>query len=434
MRVKLMTAVAMLAVTSAAGAWQAQRQPAPRAADAPRAYPAVQPLFEGYVQAKKMPGIVGAFGEGAAPPTFVAAGAIADDPGAAKATPDTLWRVYSMTKPITGMAAMMLIEDGKLRLDQPIGELIPAFRTMRVLTDPANSLASRPASTPITVRHLLTHTAGLGYSIVTKGPLLKEYERLGILPFTTNAQVETTLAGVRPKSLAEFADRVATLPLIAEPGTVWSYSIGLDLLGRVIEVASGMSFEDFLQRRMFGPLGMRSTYWTVPQTEAGRLATAYAWAGEARIPIDPGATSAYLKPPAFPYGGAGLVMSTRDYDRFLAMLANGGTVDGVRVMKPETVRLGMSNLLPNGVTFSGVAETTGGTPGGGMGFGAGGSVTLRDTPGGLSKGTYGWGGAAGTKAFVDPVRKLRATVMVNYIPSEKWPVRADVVRALYSKP
>jgi CubicO group peptidase (beta-lactamase class C family) len=431
MRLKWLTALALITGTTAAGAWQAQRQLAPQPARAP-GYPAVQAVFDGYVAAKKMPGIVAAIGEGDAAPSFIAAGAIGDEPGAAQANADSLWRVYSMTKPITGMAAMMLIEDGKLRLDQPIGELIPAFKQMRVLTDPAKSLDSRPAKTPITVRHLLTHTSGLGYSIVTKGPLLKEYERLGILPFTTNAQVEATLAGVRPKSLAEFADRVATLPLAAEPGTVWSYSIGLDLLGRVIEVASGMRFEDFLERRMFGPLGMRSTYWTVPQSEVGRLATAYMWAGEVRMPIDPPATSAYLKAPAFPYGGAGLVMSTRDYDRFLSMLANEGAVGGVRVMKPETVRLGMSNLLPAGVTFSGVAENTGGTGGGGMGYGAGGSVTLRDTPGGLSKGSYGWGGAAGTKAFVDPVRKLRATVMVNYIPSEKWPVRADVIRALYA--
>jgi CubicO group peptidase (beta-lactamase class C family) len=298
---------------------------------------------------------------------------------------------------------------------------------MRVLTDPANSLASRPAARPITVRHLLTHTAGLGYSIVTKGPLLKEYERLGILPGAANAQIEAQARTVRPKSLGEFADRVATLPLIADPGTQWSYSIGLDLLGAVIEKASGQPFERFLQVRIFDPLKMRSTYFTVPQAEVGRFATNYLFLGDTRVPADPAATSVYLQPPSFPYGGAGLVSSARDYDRFLHMLQNGGTLDGARVMKPETARLAMSNLLPAGVTFRGIG---GGAGQPAQGYGAGGSVYLADVPNGPSKGTYGWGGAAGTIAFVDPVKRLRGTVMVNYFPDTKWPLRQEASAAL----
>jgi CubicO group peptidase (beta-lactamase class C family) len=337
-----------------------------------------------------------------------------------------------MTKPITAMAAMILVEDGKLRLDQPISDFFPGFAKMRVLTSPDTSLESVPARTPITVRHLLTHTAGLGYTIITKGPLLKEYERLGIVPATVNAQVEATARAARPASLSAFAERVATLPLIAEPGTKWSYSIGLDVLGRVIEVASGMSFERFLQTRMFEPLGMRSTYWTVPQSEKARFATNYAWAGDNLVPVDPAATSVWLSPPSFPYGGAGLVMSAGDYDRFLHMLQNGGTLEGRRVMKPETVALGMSNLLPAGVTFGGVDGATGGQAGPKMGFGAGGSVYLETLPGRPAKGTYGWGGAAGTVGFVDPVRQLRGTAMVNYFPADKYPLREDLVKALAS--
>jgi len=139
----------------------------------------------------------------------------------------------------------------------------------------------------------------------------------------------------------------------------------------------------------------------------------------------------YLTRPSFPYGGAGLVMSARDYDRFLHMLADGGALDGVRVMRPETVRLAMSNLLPAGVTFGGVGGGTGGSnasvP---MGYGAGGSVYLADGPGGVpSKGTYGWGGAAGTIAFVDPAKRIRGTIMVNYFPADRWPVREEAVRA-----
>jgi CubicO group peptidase (beta-lactamase class C family) len=430
----------------ATGAWagQARRAPAPKwpsgMGDPPReqlpsvavpagtVLPATQALFDGYVRDRKMPGIVGAFGVAGRPTAFPSAGRIADDSTVA-AGPDTLWRIYSMTKPVTAMAAMILVEEGKLGLDQPVHEILPAFRDMRVLTDPANSLASRPAARPITIRHLLTHTAGLGYNIITKGPLLKEYERLGILPGTVNAAVEAQARTVRPRSLAEFADRVATLPLIADPGTRWSYSIGLDVMGAVIERASGQPFDRFLRQRIFEPLRMTSTYFTVPGSEVGRFATNYAFVGANRVPLDPARGSVYLQPPSFPYGGAGLVSSARDYDRFLHMLQNGGELDGARVMKPETARLAMSNLLPAGVTFQGIGGGTGGTQGPG-GYGAGGSVYLADKPGGPSKGTYGWGGAAGTIAYVDPVRRVRGTIMVNYFPAERWPLRQEIPAAL----
>lgn len=389
-------------------------------------------LARAYVADRKAPGIAVAYAKGDHPPILASAGVIADDAGAVKASADSLWRVYSMTKPITGIAAMMLVEDGKLGLDQPVSDFIPGFRSMKVLTDPANSLASRPAARPVTVRHLLTHTAGLGYTIVTKGPLLKEYERLGITPGAVNASVEAEARKTRPTSLREFADRVATLPLIADPGTKWSYSISLDVLARVVEVAGGMPFERFVQTRLFDPLKMKSSYWSVPESEIGRFATNYLWAGDNRIPFDPAKGSVYAAPPSFPYGGAGLVMSVRDYDRFLHMLANEGAIDGVRVMRPETVRLAMSNLLPAGVVFAGAPGGSGGDTAPKMGFGAGGSVYLEGVPGGPGKGTYGWGGAAGTIAWVDPANKVRATVMVNYFPSDKWPLRADAVKAVYA--
>ncbi len=380
---------------------------------------ATQALFDGYIRDDKMPGIVGAFGVGDRPPVYVQAGRVADEPTAHAADPQALWRIYSMTKPVTGMAAMLLVQDGKLKLDDPVSKYIPAFAKMRVLTNPQASLDSKPAKTPMTIRHLLTHTAGLSYSIVAKGPLLAEYERLGLLPLEVNAAAEEKMKLVRPKSLEEFANRVATVPLIAEPGTVWSYSIGLDVLGRVIEVASGMPFDRFLQTRIFAPLKMTSTGFYVPTRDLARLATNYTIVGQQRVPLDPGATSIYLSPPSFPYGGAGLVSSAHDYDRFLHMIAARGTVDGAQVMKPETVALATSNLLPPGVFFEGD-----------QGYGAGGSVRLTDKPGGSSKGTYAWGGAAGTLAWVDPVRNFRATVMVNYFPGTAYPLADDVGRAL----
>ncbi|MEH3157427.1 MAG: serine hydrolase [Sphingomonas taxi] len=436
MRSKVVIALALaVGSTVAAHGWETQRspQPVPRPAPAQtHGHAAIQSLFDGYVADKKMPGIVGAFGRDDSPTLFVSAGTISLAPGAAKAGPDTLWRVYSMTKPITAMAAMMLIEDGKLKLDQPLSDIYPEFKQMRVLSSPDTSLDSVPATRPITIRMLLTHTAGLSYNISAKGPLLKEYERLGLLPGAINAAVEAQAKLARPKSLQEFAIRVAQAPLIAQPGTKWSYSIGLDLTAAVVEKVSGVSFERFVQTRLFDPLKMRSSYWTVPQSDIGRFADNYLIAGTTLTPLDPARASAFTQPPSFPYGGAGLVSSARDYDRFLHMLLDEGTLDGVRVMKPQTVRLALSNLLPPGVTFQGVGGATGGTQGPPMGYGAGGSVYLADVPGGASKGTYGWGGAAGTVAWVDPVKKVRGTVMVNYFPADRWPVRSDVVKALYT--
>ncbi|THG38444.1 beta-lactamase family protein [Sphingomonas olei] len=430
------------AVALAAGVGSArQAQPAPQpspqpapATGAQRGNPLLtetQALFDGLVQSNKMPGIVGAFGIGDLPTQFVSAGKIADGANAPAAGPDSLWRIYSMTKPITGIAAMLLVEDGKISLDDPVSKYIPGFANMRVLTSPDTSLDSVPAKNPILIRNLLTHTAGLGYNISAKGPLLKEYERLGVLPAQVNTQLEAKARTTRPATLAEFANRVASVPLIAEPGTKWVYSIGLDVMGAVIEKASGMPFDRFVQTRLLDPLGMTSTYWSVPASEMGRLSTNYVFVGDNRTPIDPGATSVYLQPPSFPYGGAGLVSSARDYDRFLHMLSNGGTLDGKQVMKQETAALAMSNLLPAGVAFGGIGGGTGGAMSAKMGFGAGGSVYLEDAPnGGPSKGTYGWGGAAGTIAWVDPARKMRGTVMVQYFPAEKWGLRQSIPVAL----
>lgn len=435
-KLRAITVVALAALAgTAALAGQAQQQAShqdhQQMSAGSVALPKVSALVESYPATRKAPGIVAVVGVGDSS-VVRQAGALSFDAGAAKADGDSLWRVYSMTKPITAMAAMILIEEGKLKLDDPISKFIPAFKNMTVLVDGTKDLTAVPAKTQITVRHLMTHTAGLGYTIVTKGPLLKAYEDAGITPFTSTAQAEKDLRKVRPASLQAFAEKVATLPLIAEPGTKWSYSIGLDVLGAVIEKASGMPFDAFLQRRIFTPLKMKSTFFTVPAADAARLSTGYAFVGENALPLDAGATSVFLQPPSFPYGGAGLVMSANDYDRFLHMLQNGGELDGVRIMKPETVALAMSNLLPAGVTYPGAVPNTGGAPGPSQGFGAGGSVYLVDLPGGPGKGTYGWGGAAGTIAWVDPKNHLRATVMVNYLPGDRWPLRTDFTKALYA--
>jgi CubicO group peptidase (beta-lactamase class C family) len=419
---RIFGSIAALALASPG--WPQASVPLPSANT--RSQPAAAELAKKTVAEAKVPGIVIVTGIGDAPPQTIAAGRIAIEPDAPRADADSLWRVYSMTKPITGMAAMILVEEGKLKLDQPISDFIPAFKDMKVLVDPAKDLTSRPAMRPITVRHLLTHTAGLGYSIVTKGPLLDEYNRLGINPAQVNALMEPGMRAARPASLEEFANRVATLPLIADPGARWSYSIGLDVLGRVIEVAGGMPFDQFIHTRIFAPLKMRDSYWTVPQGKARILATNYLAPG---VAADLGASSVWLRPPSFPYGGAGLVMSARDYDRFLHMLLNGGTLEGARILNPETVKLAMSDLLPASVDRSTLAHMTAdsGAP---MGFGAGGSVYLADKPGGPGKGTYGWAGAAGSIGWVDPVHKLRATMMINSFSEQM--LKRDASQAIYA--
>ena len=368
-------------------------------------YPTLKSQIEGYITAKKAAGVVAAIGRGNELPEYVSAGTLAIG-NATPVDPDSLFRVYSMTKPIAGMAAMILIGEGKIKLDQPIADFIPEFKEMRVLTSPDTSIDSVPAKTMITVRHLLTHTAGLGYSIITKGPLLTAYLENGITPGQISRMA---LPGAPPSAptpdLKTFAERLATLPLIAEPGTKWSYSISLDLIGRVIEVASGMSFDAFLQTRLFDPLKMNSTYFQVPQNEVKRFTDNYYVFNGALLPIDPAATSIYLDKPAFAFGGAGLVCSAKDYDRFLWMLLNGGNLDGAEIMSPETVALGMSNLLPEGASLAGTWVE-------GQHFGAGGRVGV-----GAAAGSFGWGGAAGTIAFVDTRRKVRGTGMIQYMPS-----------------
>ncbi len=403
-------------------------------------------LFESMVAENKVPGVSGSFGRRGEPTIFLSSGTIADRKGAPAASPDTLWRLYSMGKPITGLAAMLLVEDGKLGLDQPVADFIPAFRNMRVLIDPAGGLATRPARGLITVRQLMTHTSGMTYHFGSSPALGQEYLRLGITPYQISRPDDLRLRAHRPKSLQAFAVQAAKLPLFADPGTTWEYSIGLDVLAAVVEKAAGMPYQQFLRTRLLKPLRMSSTFFTVPGAEARRLADNVGYEGDeynppspallsttgtVRRPLDRGPTSVYLHPPSFPYGGAGMVSSARDIDRLLQMLQNDGELDGARVMKPETVRLALSNLMPPGLFFYPGASA--GIPQDRrirLGFGAGGFVTLESQRGGLGKGSFSWMGAAGTVMFVDPENGLRGSMMINFMPSEQWPLRDEFYAAI----
>ena len=392
-------------------------------ADGGAAYPATAAFIEGFVDRRELAGTLAAIGNGQGALDVFGAGTQAMD-SARAVDGDTIWRLYSMTKPVTGIAAMILIEDGKLKLDQPIADILPAFAKLQVQNTPDGSLTDvRDAKTLITVRHLLPHTAGLGYGIVKKGPLRDAYNEQGILGGQVSRLPIPGLPASKPApSLAEFADRLAKLPLVHEPGTLWSYSVGLDLLGRVIEVVSGQPFDLFLKARLFDPLGMKSTGFQVAAADVGRLSTNYAPFGGALLPIDPATSSIYLDKPPIPYGGGGLVSTARDYDRFLAMLLGEGETDGVRILKPETARLAMSNLLPaDASTRNSFVE--------GEGFGAGGRVSLPTSPTG--EGVFGWGGAAGTIGFVDRKRGCRVGGYAQYMPAEALPFQRDFGKNFY---
>jgi len=382
-------------------------------------FPVLTAELNRYVTEKKVAGMVAAIGMGNEEAQYVTAGTM-NLGGTMGVNKDTLWRIYSQTKPVTGIAAMILVDEGRLDLDQPIADFVPEFAEMKVLTSPETSLDSVPAKTQITPRHLMTHTAGLGYNIISKGPLLDEYNRLGINPGQVS---KTPLPGFPEPAptpeIDEFARRVASLPLVADPGSKWSYSIGLDMLGYIIQLASGVEFGQFLKTRIFDPLGMTSTYFTVPESELPRLPTNYAVAFGSLFPIDPPNNSIYSEKPAFAYGGSGLVTSAYDYDRFLRMLLGKGALNGTRIMSEKAAKLGMSNLLPETVDLSGSWVEN-------QGFGAGGRVGLGDRAG-----TFGWGGAAGTNAFVDTKNGFRAGGYVQYMPSNSYPFQAEFPELVY---
>ncbi|MBV7266635.1 serine hydrolase domain-containing protein [Erythrobacter ani] len=384
--------------------------------DVSQAWPSVASLVERYLSEGKVANLFLTFGWGQEDHAHTVGGGQLGFTRAGAVDENSLYRIYSMTKPVTGMATMMLIDDGELALDQPLHEVLPAFRDMQVLVDPNGPLDNTvPAETPITIRHLLTHTAGLGYNIVSKGPLRDAYNENGIVGGRVSRMPIPGFPDVTPApGLEVWADRLAELPLMYQPATQWSYSASIDLLGRVIEVASGMDFESFLQTRIFEPCGMNSTWMTVPESELDRMTDNYGILGGFPLPLDLAAATIYTDAPKVPSGGGGLVSSPKDYDRFLRMLLGYGTIDGTEVMGETAVRVGTSNLLPDTVdtSTSWIA---------GQGHGAGGRVL---------NGTFGWGGAAGTIAAVDYNLGLRSALWTQYMPTEAYPMRDEFLKAL----
>ena len=340
-------------------------------------------------------------------------------------TPDTIWRIYSMTKPITSVAAMMLWEEGLFELKDPVSRFLPEFADQRVWRSGSTTNPRlEPLRDPMEIWHLLTHTSGLTYGFMNAHPIDGMYRTAG---FDFSAPADLDLAGI--------SEQIARLPLLFQPGTEWNYSMSIDILGRIIEVLSGQSLADFLRTRVFAPLGMVDTGFFVPENEAGRLAALYTphpATGEATPLKALGQTA--LQPPAAHLGGGGLVSTMSDYLRFAEMLRRAGELDGQRLLSPRTVRYMTQNHLPGGVDLSEFgrplfAETTFD----GVGFGLLGSVTIdpvkTKVPG--SVGDFGWGGAASTYFWVDPVEDLTCVFMTQLLPSQTYPIRSQLKQLVH---
>ncbi len=348
--------------------------------------------------------------------------------------PDTIFRMYSMTKPITGAAVMILVQEGKIAVSDPLSKYIPEFAQMKVLVQNEEGASSTvPADKPITIEHLLTHTSGLTYGFFGNA-VSKLYAAGGVEPDGGNGL-----------TLEEFAKKAATQPLLAQPGTQWNYSIAMDILGRVVEVVSGQRYGDFLHERIFAPLGMKDAGFQVPKEKVARFAANYSPNPQAAgmVLADDPAQSSYLKVPSQDSGGGGMVGTAADYLRFAQMLLNGGELDGVRILSEESVQEMTSDHLGpeyGDAPLSTLAQAFGGLQPAeviqafkGIGFGYCGSV-VRDGAGNTIFGTpgqYAWGGAASTDFWIDRPQKLVGMVLTQLLPAGTYPTRTIMNNATY---
>lgn len=338
---------------------------------------------------------------------------------------DTRFRIYSMTKPITSVAAMMLYEEGAFELKDPISRFIPAFESVRVYRSGSTlNPVTEPATEPVRVWHLLTHTSGLTYGFHNVHPVDAMYRAAG---FEWGSPPDTDLAGA--------CDLWAGLPLLFQPGTEWNYSVSTDVLGRVVEVASGLSLDRFFKERIFEPLGMADTGFFVDPADAHQLAALYIPAPGTRKAMRLDAMgNAALSPPPYLSGGGGLVSTAADYHRFTQMLLHGGQLDGVRLLGTRTLSYMTRNHLPGGVDL----ETFGRpifaeTSLDGVGFGLGFSVTEDPVKNKVlaSAGEFAWGGAASTAFWVDPAEEITALFFTQLLPSSTHPIRPQLKQLVY---
>jgi CubicO group peptidase (beta-lactamase class C family) len=338
---------------------------------------------------------------------------------------DTLFRIYSMTKPLTSVAFMMLVEEGRVALDEPVAKYIPQWKDLGVFqAGIAAPYLTKPPARPMQIVDLLRHTSGLTYGFQNRTNVDAAYRDRKV------GEVE------KSGTMQSMIDDLATIPLEFSPGEAWNYSVSTDVVAYLVEIISGQPFEQFLQQRILDPLGMKDTGFHVPPEKAQRLAACYAADGKGGMTLqDDPTTSSFLAPPSFISGGGGLVSTAADYLAFCRAMLNRGELGGVRLIGPKTLKLMTSNHLPGGrdlteLSRSMFSEATNA----GVGFGLGFAVTMDPAktllPG--SPGEFYWGGAASTAFWIDPAEELITVFMAQLLPSSLYPVRRELRTLVYS--
>jgi len=335
---------------------------------------------------------------------------------------DTIFRIYSMSKPITSVALMTLFEQGRFQLNDPVHRYIPEWRDHKVwVSGDADEMELKTPERPMTMRHVLSHTGGLTYG-GTNHPVDKVYRRLGV-----NRD--------RSETLRTFIEKLAQVPLRYEPGDAWLYSLSTDVCGYLVEAISGMPFDQYLQETIFDPLGMADTSFWVRPEKLPRFAANYQRQPDKSLKlIDDPERSTYLQDPSFFSGGGGLTSTTADYLRFCEMLRQGGELDGVRILGPRTLDLMTRNHLAEGKDLTRMAiGAFSETANEGVGFGLGFAVTLDEVDAGtLGEGDFYWGGAASTIFWVDPLEDMSVIFMTQLMPSATFNFRGQLKSIIYS--
>jgi CubicO group peptidase (beta-lactamase class C family) len=338
---------------------------------------------------------------------------------------DTIFRIYSMTKPLTSLALMMLVEEGRVALDDPVHRYIPQWRELGVYEGGfIGSFRTKRTSAPMRVIDLMRHTSGLTYGFQQRTNVDAAYRKLAL----------GELPGAVP--LDRMIDELGKLPLEFSPGVAFNYSVSTDVVGYLVGKISGQPFEQFLRTRIIDPLGMSDTDFMVPAAKASRFAACYAATADGRMTLqDDPQTSGFLQPPGFVSGGGGLVSTAADYLRFCRMLLNGGELDGVRLVSPKTLELMSMNHLPGGkelpdLSVSLFSEASYGGVGFGLGFAVSMSPARAMIPG--SPGDVSWGGLASTYFWVDPRERLIVIFMTQLTPSATYPIRRELRTLVYS--
>ena len=335
---------------------------------------------------------------------------------------DTIFRIYSMSKPITSVALMQLYEKGYFQLNDPVHRVIPEWKDLPVwVSGDEAPFNTRAANRPMTFRDLLSHSGGLTYG-GGQHPVEKAYAAVG-------------MRSEEGETLESFVHKLGQVPLRYSPGEAWLYSYSTDVCGYLVQAISGTSFDEYLQTEIFGPLGMTDTGFTVPTKDANRFAANYARRQDKSLAvIDDPASSTYLQPKTFFSGGGGLVGTSHDYWRFCEMLRRGGELDGARILGPRTIELMRTNHLPNGGDLSSLAlGAFSETAYDGIGFGLGFATTLGTVDAGqFGAGDYFWGGAASTIFWVDPHEDLVVIFMTQLMPSNTFNFRGQLKNLVYS--